>query len=84
MNIVLGNNTFARPGIPGQPSATFFRSNLNAKNNIWSSYTASLTEGQTAVGVSLSEDFNLFFNAPLGGTVPSGAHSLTADRKSVV
>ena len=83
LNIVLANNTFGRPGVAGQRSVVFFRSNLNVRNNIWSGYSASLTEGQTAVGVSLVEDYNLFFNSPFGSSIPAGAHGLAADPQFV-
>ena len=35
------------------------------------------------LGITISEDYNLFFNAPLGATVPPGAHNLTADPQFV-
>ena len=71
------------PAVAGQRSVVFFRSNLAAENNIWNEYLTSLLEGQTATGITISEDYNLFFNAPLGATVPPGAHSLTADPQFV-
>ncbi len=79
LTITLANNTFGRPGAAGQVSAAFFRSNLAAENNIWSGYQTSLLEGQTAMGITLSEDYNLLFNAPLGVSLPAGAHNLTGD-----
>jgi len=79
LTITLANNTFGRPGAAGQDSVVFFRSNLAAENNIWSGYQTSLLEGQTAMGITLSEDYNLLFNAPLGATLPAGAHNLTGD-----
>jgi hypothetical protein len=79
INIILANNTFALPGLAGQRSVDFFLSNLTAENNIWNGYLTSQAEGQTAPGISKTEDYNLFFNAPLGAGVTPSAHSLTAD-----
>jgi hypothetical protein len=83
LTIELVNNTFARPGLAGQRSVAFFRSNLTAENNIWNGYLASLTLGQAAAGTTISEDYNLFFNAPLDASVPPGTHGLTADPQFV-
>jgi predicted outer membrane repeat protein len=83
LTIDLVNNTFARPAVVGQTSVAFFRSNLSAENNIWNGYLTSLIEGQTAPGITMSEDYNLLFNAPLGVTVPPGAHNLTTDPQFV-
>ncbi len=79
LTITLANNTFGRARAANQLSVEYLRSNLNARNNIWNSYANSLRLGQSAIGTTISVDYNLYFNAPLDNTVTSGAHDLTGD-----
>jgi hypothetical protein len=75
----LVNNTFADPGSVGALSLIAFRSDLQVNNTIFANYGTSLSGDSGPGGLPVQEDYNLFFNAPLGLVVTSGGHSLTGD-----
>ena len=76
LNAQLVNNTFAGLTIPISNSVNAFRSDVTAANNIFANYSLSLLGD---ISSTVTEDHNLFFNAPIGPNVTTVGGTLSGD-----